>query len=233
MLGVSVSTLRRREGDLIQPVIDANGVHRFAESELRAVMVTVRHRQAVASMGPSAGDVAAEVFTLLDEGLHPAEIVKRLRLIPDAVVALYDQWARMHESFVLSKDDADEIAIYARTRAPTTARMMVEQIKTRVETLVRLGGAPHCKFCGDRSASACGTCVLSIRGPIVTFAAKLEQGTSEDGEQQIRVVFDAAWDDTLELGGFRTVVARTDWYRRDLGERSPIVEFVAALADST
>src|ERR1700690_2062562 len=89
LLGVSVSTLRRKEGDIIQPVVDADGVHRFAESELRAVMVTVRHRQAVASMGPSAGDTAAEVFTLLDEHLHPAEIVKRLRLPPDIVMALH------------------------------------------------------------------------------------------------------------------------------------------------
>jgi hypothetical protein len=58
MLGVSVSTLRRREGELLQPIVDTDGVHRFAESEVRSVMVTVRHRQTMTAMGPNAGQVA-------------------------------------------------------------------------------------------------------------------------------------------------------------------------------
>ena len=197
LLGVSVSTLRRKEGDLIQPVIDADGFHRFAESELRAVMVTVRHRQAVASMGPNAGDVAAEVFTLLDEQLHPAEIVKRLRLPPDVVMALHEQWAHMHEAFLVTKEEAVEIARHVGVWRATSGPQAVAQIKARVETLLRLNASPQCKRCGDRSACICEPCVLAHRGVLCTMGVKLERRTDDEGVELVRVVASAGWDETV------------------------------------
>ncbi len=62
MLGMSVSTLRRQEGRLVSPIVGPDGVHLFDESEIRSVSVTVRHKQAIASSGPAAGEIAAEVF---------------------------------------------------------------------------------------------------------------------------------------------------------------------------
>ncbi|HVW25472.1 MAG TPA: hypothetical protein VHC69_08875 [Polyangiaceae bacterium] len=132
LLGMSVSTLRRREGDLIRPVVDANGVHRFAESELRAVMVTIRHRETVARLGSDAGDIAADVFTLLDEGAHPAEIVKQLREAPETIMALHEQWARMRGGFVVLEDDARSLALTVRARKRAeSGREFVEQVEDR------------------------------------------------------------------------------------------------------
>lgn len=229
MLGVSVSTLRRREGELIRPVVDANGIHRFAESELKAVMVTVRHRQAISSMGPSAGDVAADVFTLLDDGHHPAEIVKQLRLPPDVVVALHDQWARMHEAFVVNKEDADEIARHARARRAKSAAEAVAQISSRVATLLRLGGSPQCRFCRDNSSCVCEPCVLQWRGPLATHSVKLERRTDDDGIELRRVVAEVCLAETLDDGSGVVADLRSDWYRKDRGPTSPIAPFVEAL----
>lgn len=85
---LGVSTLRRREGDVLKPLVGADGVHLFDEAEVRAVCVTLRGRATLGALGPSAGDTAADVFTLLDDGVHPVEIVKRLHLTPDVVNAL-------------------------------------------------------------------------------------------------------------------------------------------------
>jgi hypothetical protein len=93
VLGVSVSTVIRRE-DVLKPVI-VNGVHMFDERVLRREVTTVRHRQAIAALGPTSGDVAASVFELLDAGVELPQIVIRLRVAPDAVQALRAQWVEM------------------------------------------------------------------------------------------------------------------------------------------
>ncbi len=93
VLGVSVSTVIRRE-NVLKPVV-LNGVHMFDERVLRQEVVTVRHRQAIASLGPTSGDVAASVFELLEAGTEPTQIVIRLRVTPDAVQALRMQWVEM------------------------------------------------------------------------------------------------------------------------------------------
>ena len=96
MLGVSVSTVIRRE-DALKPVI-VNGVHMFDERILRSEVVTIRHRQAISSLGPTSGDVAASVFELLEAGMDPTQIVIRLRVPPDAVQALRAQHVEMIRS---------------------------------------------------------------------------------------------------------------------------------------
>jgi hypothetical protein len=50
-LGVSVSTLRRREGELLKPIVGADGVHLFDEEEVRAVSITLRRRQIISPPG--------------------------------------------------------------------------------------------------------------------------------------------------------------------------------------
>jgi hypothetical protein len=229
VLGISVSTLRRREGELIQPVIGANGVHLFEESELKAVMVTVRHRQAISSMGPSAGDVAADVFTLLDEPMHPADIVKRLRLAPDVVTALHEQWTRMHQAFVVIKEEAEELGMHARARRATSAREAVAQVKARVETLLRLHGSPKCRFCGDRSACVCEPCVIQARGPLWTGGVRVERRTDEHGAEAERVVALASWDETVAGAGGSVVTLRSDWFATGTDRRSPVADLVDAI----
>lgn len=96
VLGVSVSTVIRRE-HVLKPVV-VNGVHLFDERVLRREVVTVRQRQAMGSLGSTAGDVAAAVFELLEAGVEPTQIVIRLRVPPDAVEALRAQYVEMRRS---------------------------------------------------------------------------------------------------------------------------------------
>lgn len=93
VLGVSVSTVIRRE-HVLKPVV-VNGVHLFDESVLKREVVTIRQRQATASLGSTAGEVAAAVFELLEAGVEPAQIVIRLRVAPDAVQALRAQYSEL------------------------------------------------------------------------------------------------------------------------------------------
>jgi hypothetical protein len=96
VLGVSVSTVIRRE-HVLKPVI-VNGVHMFDERVLRREVTTIRHRQAVASLGPTSGDIASAVFELLEAGIEPTQIVIRVKVPPDAVQALQAQWLEMVRS---------------------------------------------------------------------------------------------------------------------------------------
>src|SRR5688572_28098770 len=82
-LGVSVTTLRRMEGAVLHPEKGPGGVRIFDVSEVEASFLRVRasrHSPAAAD-----GEIAAEVFALLDDGLNPVDVVKRTRVAPDLV----------------------------------------------------------------------------------------------------------------------------------------------------
>lgn len=64
---------------------------------------------------------------------------------------------------------------------------------------------------------------------MISFGVRLETRTNPEGAEELRVVADAAWDESLELGGYQTATMASDWFRRDLAKRSPIAEFVEAL----
>lgn len=228
LLGMSVSTLRRHEGELLQPVVGPDGVHRFDEAEVRAVTVTLRARSAVAALGPSTGDVAADVFTLLDESVHPIEIVKRLRVPPDVVVGLHEQWARMRGGFTVSLDDARHFGLVARARRPTSAEMALAQLRARVQTLTKMRqGTSRCHSCGDQTASICEACTVRTRGLLSSFDTRTETRTTEEGEE-IRVVTEVNWDD---VGDFGSSVATmwSDWVPRRELELSSIGDIVECL----
>jgi len=229
VLGVSVSTLRRREGELLRPIVGPDGVHMFDEAQVRAVTVTLRGRATLAAMGPSAGDTAADVFTLLDDGVHPVEIVKRLRLTPDVVVALQDQWSRMRGGFTVGPDQAAVLGRLARSRVPTTAAVAVAALRARVETLLRMRqGSASCWACGHQTASICEACVVRNRGPLSTMALVLEERIADDGNEELRLRAEAYWDDVGDEGGNVTAM-HSDWHRASEVDASPISDIVAAL----
>src|SRR4051812_48436457 len=66
LMGVSPSTVVRREraGLLRAQVID--GVHVFDETEVKRTITTLRHRTTISELGGAAGDIAALVFRELD-----------------------------------------------------------------------------------------------------------------------------------------------------------------------
>ena len=228
MLGVSVSTLRRREGELISPVVGPGGVHLFDESEVRSTMVTIHRRQSIASVGIEIGEVAAAVFELLDEKVNQVEIVKRLKLSPDVVISLSEQWAHMRGGFVIYQEDLGKIAMHLRSRNARSGGEMLAHVKTRIGTLLRLGGVAQCRVCGENSACICESCVVLSRGPIMGVGCRLERRTKDDGSEEIQVVVNASWSEAIDAGNTAAIL-RSDWYPSDNVERSDIADFFEAL----
>jgi hypothetical protein len=230
VLGVSVSTLRRHEGTAVTPIVGANGVHLFEEAELRSVKITVRRREAFAALGTTSGDVAADVFELLDQKVHPVDIVKRLRLPPDAVATLLEQWAQLRGGFVVNADEAQECSRLLRGAPIASGRDATRRLRARIDALGRLHDSPRCASCGEKAAIACEACVLQRRGPLTTLRVRLERRTDEQTVEWVRVVAEVVWDDTLAPGDMSDIVTvHSEWFRSD-AHRSPIADVVEALA---
>lgn len=233
MLGVSVSTLRRREGELVKSFVGPDGVHMFEESEIRSVSVTHR-RRLENNAGVSNGGVAADVFELLDEGIHPVEIVKRLRLPPDAVTSLREQWARMRGGFVVEEDDKMILGSFAHAFTAKSGRELVALVRKRLDHLeqradLASAGFPRCRYCNETSACVCIRCLIERRGRMIAYQPRLEKRTTESGVDEVRVVAEMVWDDEpFEEGGRSLLQMYSDWKKPDA---IAMTGFVHALAE--
>jgi hypothetical protein len=111
LLGVSKTTLRRMEGDAIDPVVGPKNERLFHEEQVQALVMT--RRTSTRDARPT-GDVAADAFTLFDQQVHPVEVIKRLRLAPDLVESLHHQWARLRGLLVLLPETTTAICSMLR-----------------------------------------------------------------------------------------------------------------------
>jgi hypothetical protein len=106
-LGVSTSTVRRYEGDLLHPTKGADGVNRFDSTEVAALAMTLlgqkppkaktkptRGTDAPRAAARTPGEVAAEVFERLEQRQSLAEIVIGAQVTPDLVRELHREWQR-------------------------------------------------------------------------------------------------------------------------------------------
>jgi len=103
-LGISVSTVRRLEGTRLHPTIDSDDVRWFDEKEVASVAAelantsTAKRRGASNATGTatsptrSQGELAALVFERFEQRQSLASIIVGLRVSPDVVRGLYDQW---------------------------------------------------------------------------------------------------------------------------------------------
>lgn len=102
-IGASVPTVRRYEGTLLHPDVDENGVHWFDPNEVTALAAS-RANQALArgkirNATPrreprTRGELAALVFERFEQRQSQAEIVISLRVEPETVRELFDQYCR-------------------------------------------------------------------------------------------------------------------------------------------
>src|SRR5688572_27934012 len=76
-LGISASSVRRLEGVHLHPVQDDRGVWRFDPAELDRVpqRSTPRRTARLRKRAPTAGEVAARIFRMLESGRELTEIV--------------------------------------------------------------------------------------------------------------------------------------------------------------
>jgi hypothetical protein len=98
-LGVSVSTVRRYEGERLHPTIGADGVRTFDPAEVAALAAEVLDaapglRNARPAPAPElpAGELAARVFERLEQRQSLTEIVVGLRVTPATVRELHREW---------------------------------------------------------------------------------------------------------------------------------------------
>lgn len=105
-LGISVSTVRRYEGDRLHPTVDENDVRWFDEKEVAALAAELANKSSSKASRNSgaanaravdqrtAGEIAALVFERFDQRQSLAEIVVGLRVEPDHVAQLFDHYSR-------------------------------------------------------------------------------------------------------------------------------------------
>jgi hypothetical protein len=155
LLGVSKSTLRRMEGEQLMPVVGPKNVRLFHEEQIRSLVVT--RRAEVASTHPS-GDLAADAFELFDAGLHPVDVVKKLRVEPSLIESLHQRWSAWRGMLVLSTAGASQLHELlsddgSAPPAKTETELLALARTWIVETSIR-----HCEQCRSESASFCRRC---------------------------------------------------------------------------
>jgi hypothetical protein len=103
-LSVSVSTVRRYEGNLLYPTVDEHEVRWFDENEVATLAATMVNAAPAKQTGRarlsgmraaeerSAGEIAALAFERFEQRQSLAEIVIGLRVEPETVRALFEQW---------------------------------------------------------------------------------------------------------------------------------------------
>lgn len=153
-LGISKSSLRRREGNLVQPIKGPRGVHLFDETEIKAVLVRRRGVRADPALD---GDVAAEVFDRFDRDVHPVDVVKELRVAPDRVEQLHAQWTRLRGGFVVSKQEREQIESMS-----LSGEFPIDSTAILIENL-RESLNHRCSHCDVRAASICLRCAQARR----------------------------------------------------------------------
>jgi hypothetical protein len=102
-LGTSVSTVRRYEGQTLHPEIDDAGVRWFDSEEVAKVASALanelgtgrrkpRNRNEHIAAARSDGEIAAQVFERFEQRQSLAEIVVGVRIEPEKVRELFQQW---------------------------------------------------------------------------------------------------------------------------------------------
>lgn len=231
LLRVSVSTLRRLEGSELNPIVDAGGVHMFDETEV----LSLRHRREQSILAPTetGGAIAADVFALLDTGAHPVDIVKQLRIAPQLVISLQEQWVAMREGFAVTSQQAKDLARLMLVESFSgSADKAIADIRARVEDLARVRyGSTKCRVCRARTAAVCSECGGGERARLAVVDATLEQRVRSDGAKEVRVRA-GIHRNFGKMGDATVVHVHSPWYvERDICS-SDVADVVSVLRDS-
>jgi DNA-binding transcriptional MerR regulator len=156
LLGVSKSTLRRMEGQALTPVVGPKNVRLFHEEQIQSMIIT--RRSEVGASTRASGEVAAGVFALCDENVHPVDVVKQLRLEPDLVEALHTRWCRLRGLLVITETGTTTLSRIlgqeeGAPRPKTEAELIAMTRKWAQEESLR-----RCDQCRTDDAAFCRAC---------------------------------------------------------------------------
>lgn len=147
-VGRSKTTIRRwEEQGKLKPIIGPNGVrlYRVADAEQlnggTPVDTLPRARPYAPKPAEGDGELAAQIFELLEQNVHPVAIVARLREHPDVVESFVDKWARMRRACVLSAEQVRTIKKFYSIKSFRDVDDLIEQLKSEV---IRLTTCRHC-----------------------------------------------------------------------------------------
>jgi hypothetical protein len=216
-IGASVATVRRYEGTLLHPHVDKDGTHRFDPAEVTALAAS-RANQALdrgtirnAKPAPDArtrGELAALVFERFEQRQSHAEIVIGLRVEPEVVRELFDQWCLSLTEGQLTKREPRvplEVDIPKASASELTAKLAA--LPEREVTRVSVGRWRGIYQAGDDKADYAW--IVELGGFHVAGPCLLEEITRRYGPGNYRV---SAY--SPELGGLRWEVLV-----EDLGDR--------------
>jgi hypothetical protein len=160
LMGVSPSTVIRRERQGVLRAELVDGVHLFDETEVRRTITTSRHRTALATLGDASGDVAAVVFRELDAAVTEVEIVKRHAIAPAVVKGPVAQY----------REFRGEVAIRLEELAA-----LLEELRAAREAGSRSAPrAPGCLVCNrPHRVRACAAC---LAGPGAGVERRISEG---------------------------------------------------------
>jgi hypothetical protein len=139
-LGISKTQVRRLETRL-KPTVDASGVHRFSAEAVEEVRDRTVMRRRSFRTERDAGDLAAEVFAALDDGVDPADIVKRLRMEPTRVLNLQAQWAQMRGVITMPRNVRQQLAHLLGTGELASGAELVRVVRNILERAAHTEGA--------------------------------------------------------------------------------------------
>jgi hypothetical protein len=197
-LGVSASTVRRYE-NVVAPVVGSDGVHRFTEDAVASLRSVIKRGEP--TTGEVDGATAAEAFTMFDDGVHPVDVVKRLRVAPRVVINLRDTWAEMRGSLVMVAEQVAQLAVMTGAEGLETSDAVVEKVQALLARYENAGVCSSCKC--ERERGLCRACARNAWGPLRLIASRLEH-QSVDGVDQCRFVGQAEWrsSDGTSSGAF-------------------------------
>ena len=148
MLGTSVASVRRMEGSVLHPQRGPRGVHLFDATEVETV-VRSRSRTLTARAPEVDGDLAADIFTLLDDGATARQVVVRLRVAPEVVERTYAAWIRLDGGLVVAPDAR------AKLRDMGVDAADGDELVARVRELAE---PAKCGRCRKQPAAICPKC---------------------------------------------------------------------------
>lgn len=148
ILGVSLSTVRRMEGNELHPEIEPDDTRVFEVAEVERVAATRRASCSSAQTGPAGdisdepaaqttdsegnklneGQLAALIFQDLEDGYLASDIVRRRELPPDVVTRIHAQWCKFRSLETNAPGLSEEVMLLIKR---------VEALEAKLDDLVR------------------------------------------------------------------------------------------------
>lgn len=194
-IGASVPTVRRCEGTLLHPEVVENGVHWFDPVEVTALAAsranTALSRGKIRNATPAResrtrGEVAALVYERFEQRQSQAEIVIGLRVEPETVRELFDQYCRglIEAQLHRKRPNVPQHGDIATVSADELARRLAALPQSEA-TRISVGRSRGSTMCGDDDREYLW--ILELGGFLVSGPCELTEIVRRYGRGSYRV----------------------------------------------